>query len=521
MTEQKSTISTPPIAIVGLSALFPGSSDARGFWHDIFTAKDLITDVPESHWLVEDYYDPDPAAPDKTYSKRGGFLNPIPFDCMAFGTPPNLVPATDTVQLLALIVAQKVLEDACQGHFDHLDKSRVSCILGATGATELVVHLGSRLQRPIWLRALRDSALPESEAQAICDRIADQYVPWQEASFPGLLGNVVAGRIANRFDLGGTNCVVDAACASSLSALAMGLNELYLGQSDMCIMGGVDTLNDIVMYMCFSKTTALSPSGDCRPFSDRADGTVLGEGLGMIALRRLEDAERGGDRIYAIIRGIGSSSDGRSKSVYASRPEGQAVALERCYEAAGYGPETVELVETHGTGTKAGDASEFESLRMVFDSRGRMDRQWCALGSIKSQIGHTKGAAGAASLFKAVMALHHKVLPPTIKVDRPNPALDVTASPFYINTAARPWFRRATHPRRASISSFGFGGTNFHVTLEEYPEDRPSWRFRPSPTELVLVTGENPSQLCETARTLTQGLDEAEHGLALLSRESL
>jgi acyl transferase domain-containing protein/NAD(P)-dependent dehydrogenase (short-subunit alcohol dehydrogenase family) len=521
MTTRKLASPAPPIAVVGVSALFPGSTDARGFWHDILAAKDLIMDVPESHWLIEDYYNPDPSAPDKTYCKRGAFLSDTPFDCMAFGTPPNLVPATDTVQLLALIVAQKVLEDACRGPFEHLDKSRVSCILGATGTTELVVHLGSRLQRPVWLRALRDSGVPEDEAQAICDRIAAQYLPWQEASFPGLLGNVVAGRIANRFDLGGTNCIVDAACASSLSALAMGLNELYLGQADMCITGGVDTLNDIMMYMCFSKTPALSPTGDCRPFSDQADGTVLGEGLGMVALRRLEDAERDGDHIYAVLRGIGTSSDGRSKSIYAPRPEGQAVALERCYEVAGYGPETVEFVEAHGTGTKAGDASEFESLSLVFDGRGREDRRWCALGSIKSQIGHTKGAAGAASLFKAVMALHHKILPPTIKVERPNPELDVAASPFYINTEARPWIRDSTYPRRASVSSFGFGGTNFHVTLEEYPQTRPSWRFRPAPTELVIVTGETPAVLCDTARTLTKGLLEAENGLALLSRQSL
>ena len=158
---------------------------------------------------------------------------------------------------------------------------------------------------------------------AICDRIAASYVPWQETTFPGLLGNVVAGRIANRLDLGGTNCVTDAACASTFSALSMAVNELQLGQADLVITGGVDTLNDIFMYMCFSKTPALSPTGDCRPFSDEADGTMLGEGLAMVALKRLADAERDGDRIYAVVRGVGSSSDGRAKSVYAPVPRGR------------------------------------------------------------------------------------------------------------------------------------------------------------------------------------------------------
>ena len=220
--------------------------------------------------------------------------------------------------------------------------------------------------------------------------------------------------------------------------------------------------------MCFSKTPALSRSGDCRPFADTGDGTILGEGTAIFALRRLADAEREGNHVYAVIRGIGASSDARANSIYAPRAEGQALALERAYRQAGYSPRTVELVEGHGTGTTAGDAAEFSGLAQVFKAADASSRQWCALGSIKSQIGHTKAAAGAAGMFKAMLALHHKVLPPTLKVERPNAKLDVENSPFYINTQARPWIRGKGHPRRAAISSFGFGGTNFHVTLEEY-----------------------------------------------------
>ncbi|MBK6435024.1 MAG: acyltransferase domain-containing protein [Rhodanobacteraceae bacterium] len=458
----------PAIAVVGVSALFPGSQDATGFWNDILAGRDLIGDVPASHWRIDDYYDPDPSAPDKTYARRGGFLSPIDFDALGFGIPPATLSATDTSQLLALIVAQAVLEDAARDQIASIDRSRISVILGVTSAQELLFSMVSRLQRPVWVKALRESGLPEDEVQRACDRIAGHYVPWQEASFPGLLGNVVAGRIANRLNLGGTNCVTDAACASTFSALSMAVNELVLGHSDMAIAGGVDTLNDIFMYMCFSKTPALSPSGDCRPFSDQADGTMLGEGLGMVALKRLDDAERDGDRIYAVLRGIGSGSDGRAKSVYAPVAAGQARTLARAYAAAGYGPETVEMVEAHGTGTKAGDAAEFDGLRQVFAANGDGARQWCALGSVKSQIGHTKAAAGAAGLFKTVMALHHKVLPPTIKVAAPNPNLAIADSPFYLNTETRPWIRASDHPRRAAVSAFGFGGSNFHVTLEEY-----------------------------------------------------
>jgi polyketide-type polyunsaturated fatty acid synthase PfaA len=510
---------SPAIAVVGVSALFPGSSDVRGFWRSIVEGQDQIKEIPPNYWLLEDYYDPDPAAPDKTYGKTGAFLDAVPFDALGYGVPPNVVQQTDTSQLLGLIVAQQVLEDAAGGDFQHIDKSRISVILGATGATELVVHLGARLQRPIWLNALRANGIPEDEAQVICGRIADSYVPWTEASFPGLLGNVVAGRIANKFDLGGTNCVVDAACASSLSALAMGLSELYLGQSDMVIVGGVDTLNDILMYMCFSKTPALSATGDCRPFSDQADGTILGEGLGMLALRRLEDAERDGDRIYAVIRGIGSSSDGKGTAVYAPKASGQAHALRRAYASAGYSPRTVELLEAHGTATKAGDVAEFAGAASVFAEADAESKQWCAIGSVKSQIGHTKGAAGAASLIKAVLALHHKVLPPTIKADRPNPNLAIEESPFYINSQSRPWIRDDSHPRRAGVSSFGFGGSNFHVTLEEYTGSERKDEFRPSPTELFLLSANDVAALTAGARELTAGYDSAD-GFQFLAHSS-
>ncbi|WTX65447.1 SDR family oxidoreductase [Streptomyces halstedii] len=504
-----------PVAVVGVGALAPGATDAAAFWRTVTGGRDLITEVPPSRWRVEDHYDPDPAAPDKTYARRGAFLPEVDFDPMAYGVPPANLSATDTSQLLALMVAGQVLADT--GGLSGVDRGRVGVVLGAA-ALELLPHMYGRAQRPVWLKALRESGMDEDEARAVCDRISAHYVPWRESSFPGLLGNVVAGRIANRFDLHGVNHTTDAACASSLAALSTAVGELALGRADLVISGGVDTGNGVGMFLCFSKTPALSPSGDCRPFSQAADGTMLGEAVIMYALKRLSDAERDGDRVHAVIRGIGTSSDGRGPAIYAPLPDGQARALRRAYEQAGYGPDTVELVEAHGTGTKAGDAAELAALRQVFGAPTGADGPWCAIGSVKSQIGHTKCAAGAAGLLKAVMALHHKVLPPTIKVERPSTAVTAPDSPFYVNTEARPWVRPGDHPRRASVSSFGFGGSNFHVTLEEYvpaagAPGRTAPRHRTAPSELVLFSGASPEAL--EAPDTTGG-----RPLAALARES-
>ncbi len=499
---------SPPIAIVGMSSLFAGSHDLLGFWRDIVSATDRLTDVPPHAWLIEDYYDPDPSAPDMTYAKRGGYLEPVAFDPMEFGMPPTTIPATDTAQLLALIAAKRVLQDAGK-YSDEADLSRTSVILGVASATELVVEMGSRLHHPLWRNALRKAGLPESRVQEIVQLIKDHYQPWQESTFPGLLGNVVAGRIANRLNLGGSNFVTDAACASSISALQAGLHELYLGDSDMVIAGGVDALNDILMYMCFSKTPAFSPTGDCRPFSEDADGTLIGEGVGMLALRRLEDAERDGDEIYAVIRGLGASSDGMGSSVYAPRPEGQANALRRAYEHADYSPATVELVEAHGTATKAGDAAEARGLTSVFGPANEAGRAWCALGSVKSQIGHTKAAAGSAGLIKVALALHHRVLPPTLKVSKPNSLLGLEDGPLYINTDTRPWIRGSDHPRRGSVSSFGFGGSNFHVALEEYtgPGNRPK-KLRAWSEDLLVLSATDRDSLASRIEKVRSQIEQ-------------
>ncbi len=403
----------------------------------------------------------------------GGFLSPVDFPALELGISPNVLEATDTTQLLALLVAKQALEVAGYGAGKEFDRNRVSVILGVTGTLELVVLASARLGHPQWKRALKEAGVDDAVASQVVQKIADSYVGWQEDSFPGLLGNVVAGRIANRLDLGGTNCVVDAACASSLSALHLALLELAAGRSDMVLTGGMDTFNDIFMYMCFSKTPALSPTGDAKPFDAHADGTILGEGLGCVLLKRLADAERDGDKIFAVIRSVGTSSDGKGQAIYAPSPKGQTKALRQAYRLADVTPETIELLEAHGTGTRAGDAAEVTALTDVYRNGDLPASPWCALGSVKSQIGHTKAAAGVAGLIKAALALHHKVLPPTIKVTQPIDQVAPGRTPFYVNTEKRPWMPpRAGHPRRAAVSAFGFGGSNFHCVLEEHAQQK-------------------------------------------------
>jgi polyketide-type polyunsaturated fatty acid synthase PfaA len=499
-----------PIAVIGIGCMFPRANSRGAYWANIKNGVDAITEIPEGHWRIDDYYSPDPSIQDHTHAKRGGFLSPMAFTPFEFGIPPNAIEATDTSQLLGMCAAKQALHDAGYGDASRYDRDRVSVILGVTGALELTTTLGARLGHPKWRKALRDEGLDEAVSDAVIQRISEQYVPWQENSFPGLLGNVVAGRISNYLDLGGTNCVVDAACASSFSAIHLASMELQTGRADMVISGGIDTFNDVFMYMCFGKTLALSPTSDAKPFDEDADGTILGEGLGIVVLKRLEDAERDRDNIYAVIRAMGTSSDGKGKAIYAPSEKGQIKAIEQAYKMAHVDPSTITLLEAHGTGTRVGDAVEINAVSQVFNNGA--SAPWCAIGSVKSQIGHTKAAAGAAGLIKAALALHHKVLPPTIKVTRPTRALREN-SPFYINQAAKPWVSHPEHPRRAAVSAFGFGGSNFHCVLEEYDAVKAAPDFDGA-TEILAVSA-------DTIEGLKRELDRVHAGSSWEERLSL
>ena len=449
----------PPadIAIIGMACILPGAPDARTLWSNILGKVDAITEIPARRWDWRVMYDADPSAPDKVYSRWGGFIDPVAFSPIEIGMPPKSVASVEPFQLLALINAQAALGDA--GYATRpFDRERTSVILGAGGG-------GADLSVGYTVRSAFPSLIDDPQLQ---QQVFDRLPEWTEDSFAGILMNVAAGRIANRLDFGGTNFTVDAACASSLAATGMAVKELRMGSTDMALAGGVDAIQNPFAYLCFAKTHALSPTGHCRPFDASADGIAISEGFATVVLKRLADAERDGDRIYAVIRGVGAASDGRDRSLTAPRPEGQMRSLRRAYAQAGYSPATVGLVEAHGTGTVAGDGAEVTALTKVFGEFGAPP-QTCAIGSVKSMIGHTKATAGVAGMIKAALALHHRVLPPTIGVTEPNPKANFTDSPFYVNTEARPWLASPDgQPRRASVSAFGFGGTDFHIALEEY-----------------------------------------------------
>ena len=503
---QSASVSLPTphlsqIAIVGMSCILPKAPDLRRYWANILSRVNAITEIPQDRWDWHLYYDPDRRAKDRAYSKWGGFIDDVPFDPVEFGMPPNSLSSIDPMQLLALKTAQDALKDA--GYLGRpLDRSRVSVILGASGG---LGDLGAAYVLRSCLPLLLGEAAPELIAQS------DGILPeWTEDSFAGILLNVTAGRISNRLDLGGMNYVVDAACASSLTAVRLAVRELEVHSTDMVITGGVDTVQSPFGYMCFSKTQALSPTGEARTFDATADGIVIGEGIVMLVLKRLADAQRDGDRIYAVIQAVAGSSDGRAMGLTAPRPEGQKLALRRAYAEAGVSPLTVSLFEAHGTGTVVGDRAEALALSTFLEENGASP-QSSAIGSVKTMIGHTKATAGVAGLAKAALALYHKVLPPTLGVTQPNPKALFGDGPLYVNSETRPWLHGLhEHPRRAGVSAFGFGGTNFHAVVEEYTGEFLPEReavLQDWPSELFLWSASTRERLLATLSSLEQTLD--------------
>ncbi|MFI1486157.1 SDR family NAD(P)-dependent oxidoreductase [Streptomyces sp. NPDC020747] len=466
------------VAVVGMACMFPGAPDLAAYWANILGGHDGVGEVPADRWDPAVHYSDD--AKGATPSKWGGFLPRIPFDPLRYGIPPTSLGSIEPVQLLALEAARRALEDAGYGERGRgFDRSRTSVVFGA--------EAGSDLSNAATLRAVLPSFYGE-----IPGGLDGQLPRLTEDSFPGMLANVISGRIANRLDLGGANYTVDAACASSLAAVDVACKELVGGTSDVVLCGGADLHNGINDYVLFSSVHALSPTGRSRAFDSSADGIALGEGIACVVLKRLSDAERDGDRIYGVIKGVGSSSDGRSLGLTAPRPEGQRAALERAYRNAGISPADVGLVEAHGTGTVVGDRTELTVLSEVFTEAGA-ESGGCALGSVKSQIGHTKCAAGLAGLIKTVLSLYTGVKPPTLHMKRPNPAWQEESSPFVFHARPRPWAVPADE-RVAGLSAFGFGGTNFHVVLGAHSAAEPPAHGQDSwPAELFTFRGTDPA----------------------------
>jgi acyl transferase domain-containing protein/NAD(P)H-dependent flavin oxidoreductase YrpB (nitropropane dioxygenase family) len=487
------------IAIVGMAGMFAQSPDMDSFWHTILSGKDAFTEVPAERWDTAIYYTPElmeSQSGRRTVSKWGGFLEPVAIDPIRYGIPPAALASIDPSQLLALEIANQALTDAGYPYdAPGADHSRTGVVFAA--------EPGSDSGGALALRALLPAYLGELPPQ-----FDEQLPTFTEDTFPGSLPNVVAGRIANRFDLGGANFTVDAACAASLAALDVACKHLSTGAADLMLCGAVDLHNSIGDYLMFGSVFALSPRGRVATFDQSADGTALGEGVGCVALKRLADAQRDGDRIYAVIKGVGAASDGRARSLTAPRVAGQVRAMRRAYWQAGVSPREVGLVEAHGTGTVLGDQVELESLTEVFTEAG-VEPGACVLGSVKSQIGHAKCAAGVAGLIKAVLAVHFGVQPSTSNLVSPNAAWDQASSPFAFLAEPRPWLAPSDQ-RIAGLSAFGFGGTNFHVVLSGHPGNAvPRHALNEWPAELFCFRGTDSAAAHRAVQSLAGALATA------------
>ncbi|GAA2585216.1 beta-ketoacyl synthase N-terminal-like domain-containing protein [Actinomadura fulvescens] len=478
-------MSGEPIAIVGVGAIFPGAGSAAELWRNIRAGIDAITDVPAHRWDPALYYDPEaygrPPESDRFYCRRGGFVDDLAtFDPVRFGIMPAAVAGMEPDQLLALRTAAEAIADA-GGDGRLPDRTRIGVVIGRGGyITPGVARFDQRVRTAHQLTSVLMELVPGLGADrlarirhAFCERLG----PDGPDASVGLVPNFAASRIANRFDLRGPAYTLDAACASSLLAVEHAVRALRSRQCDAMLAGAVHHAHHATVWSVFSQLRALSPTERIRPFDRSADGTLLSEGTGVVLLKRLSDAERAGDRVHAVIRGVGSSSDGRAGGIMSPLVEGQVLAVERAWQDAGLdpaAPEALGLVEAHGTATPAGDAAELETLRRVFGASGPP----LALGAVKSMIGHAMPAAGIAGLIKAACALRDGVLPPTLHVEEPHPALAGTRLRPVRESAT--WERPAGGaPRRAVVNAFGFGGTNAHVILEEPPEHvRPAGRAR-------------------------------------------
>ena len=455
-----------PIAIVGMSGLFPGALDVQTLWTNILAKLDAAAEVRPERWIAtpESMVSTD-LQPDRAYSRRCCLLPDFRFDPQGLKIDPALAANLDPLYHVVLQAGRDLLTG---DNAPRLNRSRTGVILAAI---VLPTEAASTLTRELIGQVIENAALGRSadvRPQPALDR--ERYFATRVAALPASL-------LARAFDLGGGSYTLDAACASSLYAVKLACDELRSGRADAMVTGGVSRPDNLFTQVGFSQLRALSPSGRCAPFDRSADGLVVGEGAGLLVLKRLEDALADEDRIYGLIRGVGLSNDLKG-SLLSPDPEGQSRAMQAAYAAAGWSPADVDYIECHGAGTPVGDATELASLRALWGESGWQPGQ-CAIGSIKSMIGHLLTAAGAAGMIKTLLALHHGVLPPTIHFSQAPAGSPLDRGPFRVQVEPQPWTRRsAGAPRRAAVSAFGFGGINAHLLLEEWLPEGGGWKGR-------------------------------------------
>ena len=422
------------VAIIGMSGRYPGASNLHEYWDNLVHGRNSIREIPKSRWNVDQYYDPRPSRKGKVYCKHLGSLDDIEyFDPMFFNISPAEAEGMDPQQRIFIQEAYKAFEDA--GY---------SCRL--LNSKKCGVYLG--------IMSNEYGMMLYQNKPEIMSMTGNSY-------------SIAAARISYFLNLKGPAIPVDTACSSSMVSTHLAYKALLSRDIDMALVGGVTLYLTPEGYMGMCAAGMLSKDGQCKPFDNGANGFVPGEGAGALVLKRLEDAEADGDHIYGVINGSGINQDGKTNGITAPSVNSQ-IELERdVYERYGIHPGSIGYVEMHGTGTKLGDPIELEALSTVFKEKTNQ-KNYCAIGSVKSAIGHTSAAAGVAGIQKVLMCLKHKKLVPTLNFNEPNQHFDFENSPFYVNTEFKDWDSNPGSPRRACVSSFGFSGTNAHIVMEEY-----------------------------------------------------
>jgi len=457
----------PSVAIVGIGGIFPDAPDLERFWSNIRNGRSATRDVPAGRWQIpaDAAFDPAVGTPDRVYSRRGCFIDQIPDAAALNGLSidPARLEGLDPLFHLLIHAGKRAFDD---GITASIDRSRIGVIIGNLA---LPSETSTQLART-WLgKNFEEKLLGHSAESAPVEKKQKKYFNALNRYVAGL----PAGILAQALGLGGGNCTLDAACASSLYAIKLAVDELLAGRADAMLTGGLSRPDPLYTQMGFSQLRALSKRGICSPFDAAGDGLVVGEGAGLFLLKRTADALAHGDRIYGIIKGIGLAND-VGGSLLAPMSEGQLRAMRAAYARAGWNPGDVDLIECHATGTPVGDAVEVASLKELWGQTASGTAR-CVIGSVKSNIGHLLTAAGGAALTKVLLALQAETLPPTANYHSPQPGMDLDNSPFRVLSAAEPWQRRTpATPRRAAISAFGFGGINAHLLVEEWlPETAP------------------------------------------------
>nr|ADA82581.1 trans-AT polyketide synthase [uncultured bacterium psy1] len=462
----------PAIAVIGMSGQFPQANNVEALWQNLVEGRDCISEVPLDRWPVDAYFDPTPQVPGKTYSRWMGVLEDADkFDPLFFSISPREAMAMDPQQRLFLETCWSCVEDAGYAP-SSLSGTRCGVFAGC-GVSDYNQHLDA-------------------------DGLDAQR-------FMGGSTSILAARISYELNLRGPSMAVDTACSASLVAIAVACDNLVAGACDTALAGGVCVMAGPAMHIMTSQARMLSPDGRCFTFDQRANGFVPGEGVGVVLLKRLADAERDGDRILGVLRGWGVNQDGKTNGITAPSGDSQTGLQRDVYERYGIDPATIQLVEAHGTGTKLGDPIEVEGLCQAFSSFTDQ-RNYCALGSAKSNIGHLLMAAGVAGLIKTLLALQHQTLPPTIHFEQLNEHIALDDSAFYVNDRIRPWASQGATPRRAAVSSFGFSGTNAHVVVEEYATDARRSHSRAAGPFLVVLSAKQKERLREAVQRLCDHL---------------